>query len=79
MDQPLPLLLSGLQYRTFGDTDQYLFEGGEVAQYVVTDPKATGTFKPVGDLINFEGQLGTYDNFADALKAGNPATTTTVG
>ncbi len=61
MDQPLPLLLPGLSYKTFGDTDQYLFEGGQVAQYVVTDPKATGTFKPVGDLINFEGQLGTYD------------------
>jgi len=77
MDQPLPLLLPGLQYKTEGVTDEYLFEGGQVAQYKVTDPKAIGTFTPVGDLINFEGQLGTYDNFADALKAGAATTTTT--
>ncbi|MEO5898642.1 MAG: ABC transporter substrate-binding protein, partial [Ilumatobacteraceae bacterium] len=68
MDQPLPLLLSGLEYKTLGDTDEYLFEGGQVAQYEITDPKTPGTFKPVGDLINFEGQLGTYDNFATAIK-----------
>ena len=42
MDQALPLLLPGLQYRTFGVTDEYLFEGGQVAQYKVTDPKAVG-------------------------------------
>ena len=77
MDQPLPLLLDGLSYKSFGTTDEYLFEGGQVAQYKVTDPKAIGTFTPVGDLINFEGQLGTYDNFADALKAGAATTTTT--
>jgi branched-chain amino acid transport system substrate-binding protein len=77
MDQALPLLLPGLQYRTSGVTDEYLFEGGQVAQYKVTDPKSVGTFTPVGDLIDFEGQLGTYDNFADALKAGSASTTTT--
>ena len=76
MDQPLPLLLDGLSYKSFGTTDEYLFEGGQVARYKVTDPKAIGTFTPVGDLINFEGQLGTYENFADALKAGATATTT---
>jgi branched-chain amino acid transport system substrate-binding protein len=70
MDQPLPLLLSGLSYKSSGTTDEYLYEGGQVAQYNVTDPKTPGTFKPVGDLINFEGQLGTYDNFAQAIATG---------
>jgi len=77
MDQPLPLLLPGLQYKTFGTTDEYLFEGGQVAKYNVSDPKAIGTFEPVGDLINFEGQLGTYDNFADALNSAATTTTST--
>jgi branched-chain amino acid transport system substrate-binding protein len=79
MDQPLPLLLPGLQYKTFGTTDEYLFEGGQVAQYKVTDPKTPGTFHAVGDLIAFEGQLGTFESFADALNtstASTPATTT---
>ncbi|MFT3855213.1 MAG: ABC transporter substrate-binding protein [Ilumatobacteraceae bacterium] len=76
IDQPLPLLLAGLQYKAFGTTDEYLFEGGQVAQYKVTDPKAIGTFQPVGDLIAFEGQLGTYQNFAAALTAGASTTTT---
>ncbi len=31
-----------------------------MVQYKVTDPKQLGTYKPVGDLINLEGQLGTY-------------------
>ncbi len=77
MDQPLPLLLPGLQYKTFGTTDEYLFEGGQVAKYNVSDPKAIGKFEPVGDLINFEGQLGTYDNFADALNSAATTTTST--
>jgi hypothetical protein len=67
MDQPLPLLLSGLSFKTFGTTDEYLYEGGQVKEYNVTDPKTPGTFTAVGDLLNFEGQLGTYDNFAQAL------------
>ncbi|MCU1502668.1 MAG: putative transporter substrate-binding protein [Ilumatobacteraceae bacterium] len=66
MDQPLPLLLSGLSFKTFGTTDEYLYEGGQVKEYNVTDPKTPGTFTAVGDLLNFEGQLGTYDNCAQA-------------
>jgi hypothetical protein len=34
--------------------------GGQMVQYQITDPKKLGSFKPVGDLLNLEGQLGTY-------------------
>lgn len=67
MDQTLPLLLPGLSFKSNGTTDAYLFEGGQMAQYDVTDPANPGTFKKAGDLINFEGQLGTFDNFAAAI------------
>jgi hypothetical protein len=43
-----------------GMNDAYLIEGGQMAQYEVTDPAALGTFVKVGDLIDREGELGTY-------------------
>ena len=35
-------------------------EGGQMAVYTVSDPAALGTFVKVGDLLNREGELGTY-------------------
>ena len=40
-----------------------------MVKYTVTDPKALGTFEPVGDLINLEGELGTYKTVQDAAVA----------
>lgn len=46
-----------------GMKDAYLVEGGRVAKYTVTDPKALGSFVKVSDVINKEGALGTYEKF----------------
>ena len=37
-----------------------------MVQYKITDPKQLGTFQPAGDLINLEGQLGTYATVLEA-------------
>ncbi len=60
IDAPMPLLLDGLSNTMNGLKDAYLNEGGRVAQYTVTDPKALGTFKGISDVIDNEGKLGTY-------------------
>ena len=67
-----PLLIAGLTSITDGTKDAYLIEGGQMVQYTVTDPKQLGTFEPAGDLINLEGQLGTYKTVLDALAAADP-------
>ena len=56
----MPLTIDGLTTITNGTKDAYLTEGGQMVQYKITDPKQLGTFQPAGDLINLEGQLGTY-------------------
>ena len=56
--------------------DAYLTEGGQMVQYTVTDPKQLGTFVPAGDLVNLEGQLGTYATVEDASVPATAATTT---
>jgi branched-chain amino acid transport system substrate-binding protein len=66
IDQTNPLYINGLTTKVAGNKDAYLSEGGQMAKYTVTDPKQFGQFKPAGDLINLEGQLGT---FADVKKA----------
>jgi len=57
-----PIIINGLSTKVEGAKDAYMTEGGQMVQYTVTDPKQLGSFKPAGDLINLEGQLGTYDN-----------------
>ena len=64
IDQPMPLLLDGLTAKMNGLKDAYLTEGGQMAEYTVTDPTKLGTFVKVGDLINNEGKLGTYATVA---------------
>ena len=61
-----PLLIKGLTGITDGTKDAYLTEGGQMVTYTVTDPAQLGTFVPVGDLINLEGQLGTYKTVQEA-------------
>ncbi len=73
----MPLTIDGLTTVTNGTKDAYLTEGGQMVQYKITDPKALGTFQPAGDLINLEGQLGTYATVTQAAAAS--ATTTTGG
>ena len=63
-DCVMPLLLDGLTGKMSGLDDAYLTEGGQMAEYTVTDPKALGTFKKVGDLLNLEGKLKNYDTVA---------------
>jgi branched-chain amino acid transport system substrate-binding protein len=58
--QTNPTLLKGLTSKMNGLKDAYLTEGAQMVQYKVTDPKKLGSFEPAGDLINLEGQLGTY-------------------
>jgi ABC-type branched-subunit amino acid transport system substrate-binding protein len=67
LDEPVPLLFEGLTSIMKGTEDAYLIEGGRMAVYKVTDPTKLGTFEGVGELINNEGQTGT---FADVSAAG---------
>jgi branched-chain amino acid transport system substrate-binding protein len=60
IQQTSPTLLPGLTSKMDGLKDAYLTEGAQMVQYKVTDPKQLGHFEPAGDLINLEGQLGTY-------------------
>ena len=66
----VPLLIPGLTTRTNGTKDAYMIEGGQMVQYKVSDPKATGSYVKAGELINIEGKLGTFKNFAAGLAAG---------
>lgn len=65
INEPVPLLLDGLSASMNGMEDAYLTEGGQMAIYEVSDPTALGTFTKVGDLIDNEGQLGTYATVSD--------------
>ena len=47
-----------------------------MVQYTVTDPAQLGTLQPVGDLINLEGQLGTYETARAVAAAGGTTTST---
>jgi hypothetical protein len=49
-----------------GTKDAYLTEGGKMVRYTITDPKVLGAFVQAGDLINLEGQLGTYKTVQEA-------------
>jgi len=71
-----PFLLNGLTGIMDGTKDAYLTEGGQMVQYKITDPKALGTYAVAGDLIDLEGQLGTY---ATVQAVAGAATTTTAG
>ncbi len=59
-DTTNPLGLDGSTYKTDGTNDAYLVEAAQFAEYV---PPAAGedlgTYKPLGDLINVEGQSGS--------------------
>jgi branched-chain amino acid transport system substrate-binding protein len=72
-----PALINGLTSITNGDQDAYLTEGGQMVKYQVTDPKTLGTFVKSGDLINLEGQLGTFKTVKDAAAAAGTSTATT--
>jgi branched-chain amino acid transport system substrate-binding protein len=58
-----PIVFDSVTQHTDGMKDAYLIEGGRMAQYTVTDPKALGTFVQDGDLIDNDGGIGTYADF----------------
>jgi branched-chain amino acid transport system substrate-binding protein len=62
-----PLVIDGVTNKMEGVNDAYLNEAARIAQYKVTDPKALGTFEPVGEVINLEGQLGNYTAVQEAM------------
>jgi len=62
IQQTSPTLINGLTSKLDGLKDAYLSEGAQMVQYTVTDPKKLGTLEPAGELLNLEGQLGTYAN-----------------
>jgi hypothetical protein len=57
------LVFDQITQHTEGLKDAYLVEGGRMAEYKVTDPKALGTFEQVGDLLDNDGGIGTYQDF----------------
>ena len=67
--ETLPLIVNGLTTITDGAKDAYVVEGGQMVQYKVTDAKQIGTLVKSGDLIDVEGQLGTYKTIKDAIGA----------
>ncbi|MCU1503775.1 MAG: hypothetical protein JWM12_3129, partial [Ilumatobacteraceae bacterium] len=56
-----------------GAKDAYVVEGGQMVQYKVNDRSQLGTLVKSGDLIDVEGQLGTYKTIKNAIGAA-PAT-----
>ncbi|MFT3852958.1 MAG: ABC transporter substrate-binding protein [Ilumatobacteraceae bacterium] len=76
LDLVWPLAFEGLTARTDGMKDAYVTEGGRMVQYKVTDPKQLGTLEPAGDVVNLEGQLGTYATVESASVPATGATTT---
>ncbi len=72
-----PLLHAGLTSKMNGAKDAYVTEGGQMVKYTITDPKQLGTYVAAGDLINLEGQLGTYKTVQEAAASVGGATTTT--
>jgi branched-chain amino acid transport system substrate-binding protein len=60
IQQTNPIFFNGLQTKMDGLKDAYLSEGAQMVKYTITDPKKLGTWQPAGDLLNLEGQLGTY-------------------
>jgi hypothetical protein len=63
IDKTMPFSLPGLTNTMKGLEDAYLTEGGRVAQYKITDPKALGGFVQVSEVINKDGFLQTYSKF----------------
>jgi branched-chain amino acid transport system substrate-binding protein len=62
-----PWVLEGVTNKMNGLEDAYLNEAGRIAQYNVTDPKVLGSFEAVSDVLNLEGQLGTYAQVQEAM------------
>jgi branched-chain amino acid transport system substrate-binding protein len=67
LDKPMPLLYPGITNTMNGMEDAYLNEGGVMNRYEVEDPTRFGTFVQAGDLINNEGELGTYANVQELM------------
>jgi branched-chain amino acid transport system substrate-binding protein len=63
IDYENPLVFDGIKQQTNGFKDAYLNEGGQMATYTVTDPKALGTFEADGELVDNNGKIGNYADF----------------
>jgi branched-chain amino acid transport system substrate-binding protein len=73
--EPFPFNVPGVTSIMDGLKDAYPIEGGQMTQYTVTDPKQIGKLVKVGDLVNLEGQLGTYATVKNAIGATSASTT----
>jgi branched-chain amino acid transport system substrate-binding protein len=73
--EPFPWNVPGVTSIMDGLKDAYPIEGGQMVQYTVTDAKQIGKLVKVGDLVNLEGQLGTYATVKSATGATSAATT----
>jgi len=52
--------LPGATAKTDGANDAYIIEAGEMSELVWDDAAGTGTWSPVGDVVDQEGVLGSY-------------------
>ena len=78
-DTVFPLAIDGLTAKTDGLNDAYFTEGGQMMQYTVTDKASIGTLVKAGDLVNLEGQLGTYETVEKASVPATEGSSTTTG
>lgn len=61
LDTTNPLGLDGSTYVTDGTNDAFLVEAAQFARYVPpAEGEELGRYEPIGDLLNREGETGTY-------------------
>ncbi len=60
MDFEHPAAVPGAVYKLDGANDAYAIEAGQIREYIFDPDTGTGSYVPVGDLIDLEGTTGTY-------------------
>jgi hypothetical protein len=60
LDFEHPLVLEGIATRLEGMNDAYFIEGGQMREYVFDEATGTGGYRDVGEVINLEGEAGTF-------------------
>ena len=62
LDQVNPILLDGITEQTDGVNDAYVLEAARIGQYQApTGDEETGSYEFVGDLIDLEGETGSFE------------------
>jgi branched-chain amino acid transport system substrate-binding protein len=60
-DHVNPMQLDGMTAKTDGTNDAYLVEGAQFARYHFDEATKVGAYEPVGDLIDNEGETGSFE------------------